>query len=173
MAGAKLKVDFFSTLEQAKELARNTEVDDLAVRCTVDDVAMALRMMQTVIAAPRDKLKIQLPPYSAKLIGQLAAKSQQRRLELVDNSQMLKTSYVFEKGTLVITAEVPGGRKKVLGASSSPEVFTVIFDAMELGLRSITALPSKITIKTRPSLTEREHNDRLAKIAQHFGATLG
>ena len=166
-----MKVEFFSTLAQAKELAANP-VDDLAVRCTIDDAATALKMMQTLIAAPRDKLKIQLPGFSSKLVGQLAAKSQQRRLELVDNSQMLKTSYVFERGSLAVTAEVPGGRKKVLGSNSSPEVFDVIFDAMELGLRSISALPNKITIKTRPLLTKREHTERLAKIANRFGATL-
>lgn len=171
MAGAKLKVEFFSTLAQAKELAANP-VEELAVRCTVDNAATALQMMQTLIATARDKLKIELPHFSAKLIGQLAAKSQQRRLELVDNSQMLKTSYVFEKGSLVVTAEVPGGRKKVLGSNSSPEVFDVIFDAMELGLRSITALPRKITIKTRPQLAKAEHTQRLTKIAKRFGATL-
>lgn len=172
MPGAKLTVEFFSTLAQAEELARNTAVDELAVRCTVDNPATALRMMKTLIAAPRDKLKIALPPFSAKLIGQLAAKTQQRRLELVDNSQQLKTTYVFEKGSLAVTAEVPGGRKKVLGSRSSPEVFDVIFDAMELGLRSITALPNKITITTRPPLETAEHLERLEKIAKRFGATV-
>ena len=170
----KLKVDFFSTLEQARELARNQSITDLAVRCTCNaaNADTELRMMRMLVEAPRDKLRIELPSFSAELVGSLCEKPHQRRLELVDNTQLLKTSYVFQSGTLIVTAEIPGGRKKVMGCDSTPKVWDAIFDAMERGLASIKSLPPKVTIKTRPPATKRAHKDRLAKIAKRFGATL-
>ena len=61
-----MKVDFFSTLAQAKELAANAAIDDLAVRCTVDSVSTAVQMMKTLIAAPpqRAAMTLRTTPHS-------------------------------------------------------------------------------------------------------------
>jgi hypothetical protein len=174
MEARKLTVKFFSTLVQAEELARATDVEQLEVRCTQDDRHMVHRMMAIVAAVPRDRLKIELPVFETEL-GPIVAAAKVRRLELVDRSQQLKTAYVFERDgasprwRLAVTAEVPGGKKRVMGVDSAPEVFTVILDALERSLASIPAgTLASLSLWTRPTLVAPEHVARLATIARRF-----
>ena len=179
-----LRADWFTTVAHARALAKRTALPNLRsleVRCTVpepDARKTSRTMMQIIAGSPLEHLRIVMPVFEYD-IGGIHAKAAVQRLELVDRSQFLKTTYLFERddkgalSRLAVTVAVPTTKTKVLGCSVSKDFINGIFEGLENCLASLPARAiTTLSIRTKPALSKREHKQRLAAIAKRFKATV-
>ena len=87
----------------------------------------------------------------------------------------MKTYYAFSRAKdgslseLVVTVNLPLAGRKILGLTAAKTVVPHLFDTLEKSLDSLGGGITKLTIKTKPPVTKREHKARVAAIAARFG----